>query len=37
MAEICHIAMLVGFGFTLIVFAIMFLDKYKLKRKIWNM
>lgn len=37
MAEICHIAMLVGFGFTIIAFAIMFLDKYKLKRKLWNL
>lgn len=38
MAGICHIAMLVGFGLTLIAFAIMLSDKRKsLKRKIWNL
>lgn len=37
MAEICHIAMLVGFGFTLIAFAVMFFDKYKSTRRIWNL
>lgn len=37
MAGICHIAMLVGFGFTLLAFVIMFFDKYKLKRRLWNL
>lgn len=37
MAEICHTAMLVGFLFALMAFVIIFFDKYKLKRKIWNL